>query len=160
LRSSGEGTYSWPSSPAQLVQRLGELAVGVVGGVLGGPPHVIAKLAALAQPPQFLKQDLQADETVDGDLVTPPLRRRWDQDTRLQPCLDGCPGDPEQTGSHRDGHAGQFMPAVGEQNLSCIPDLFPVKPARGHVLQESDIGDDLLGMVIFASDGHAHLPLN
>lgn len=57
-------------SRAQLAQRLSELAISVVSGVLSGPPYVIAKLSALAQPPQFLNQDLQTDETVDSDLVT------------------------------------------------------------------------------------------
>jgi hypothetical protein len=52
------------------------------------------------------------------------------------------------------------MPPVLKQDLGSLPDPFPVKPPRGHVLQQGDIGDYLLGMVTLASDGHTpHLLL-
>jgi hypothetical protein len=36
---------------------------------LSGPSHVIPELTALAEPPEFLKENLQADEAVNGDLM-------------------------------------------------------------------------------------------
>jgi hypothetical protein len=58
----------------------GELAVGVVGGVLNGSPDVVPQLAVLPELPEFPEQDLRPDRAVDGDLVAPPLRRGRDQD--------------------------------------------------------------------------------
>src|ERR1039457_4916158 len=58
---------------AQLAQRLGELAIGVVGGVLAGPPDVIPQLAVFAELPEFCEQGMHPDQAVNGDLVPPAL---------------------------------------------------------------------------------------
>ena len=45
-----------------------------------------------------------------------------------------------------------------QQDLRCLLDPFVVKPAFGHVLQESDVSYYLLGVVIFTGDGHCQPP--
>ena len=46
------------------------------------------------------------------------------------------------------------MPAVLQQETCGFPDPLLVQPACGHVVQQGDVGDDLLGAVILTRDGH------
>jgi hypothetical protein len=46
------------------------------------------------------------------------------------------------------------MSPVLKQDLSGLLDPMLVKPAGGHVLQEGNVSDNLLGVVILASDRH------
>ena len=59
----------------QLAQCLGKHSVGIVGGVLSGPPYVVPKLAAFPEAAEFLLENLQTDEAVDRDLVASPSHR-------------------------------------------------------------------------------------
>jgi hypothetical protein len=43
-----------------------------------------------------------------------------------------------------------------QQDLRCLLDPFVVKPALGHLLQQSDIRYHLLGVVKFTGDGHCN----
>jgi hypothetical protein len=43
---------------------------------------------------------------------------------------------------------------VLEQDLGGLPGPLLVQPARGHVVQQSDVGGNLLGTVKLARDGH------
>jgi hypothetical protein len=45
-----------------------------------------------------------------------------------------------------------------QEDLRCLLDPFFVKPALGHLLQQSDIGYYLLGVVKFTGDGHCQPP--
>ncbi len=62
-------------SGAQLAHRLGKLAVGVVGSVLSRPPHVVPEFTALPEPPEFLKENLRADESGNADLMAAARHR-------------------------------------------------------------------------------------
>src|ERR1700730_18514798 len=139
---------------AQLAQRVGKLAVGVVGSVLSRPPHVIPELTALSEPPEFLKKNLQADEAVDGDLMAAAPHTRCNENACLPPRLDRCPGDPQQARGHSHRHTRQLVPPVLQQNLSSLPDPLLIKPPRGHVMQQGNVSDNLLGAAILTSDGH------
>src|SRR5450755_260393 len=142
----------------KLAQRLGKLPVGVVGRVLARPPDIIAELARPAEPTELTDQCLQADEAVDSDLVAPPLCRGRSQDARLQPCLDGCARDSEQPGRHGHRHARQLASPVFEQDFGGFPDTLLVQPARGHIVQQRNVRDDLLSVLILACYGHLPPP--
>jgi hypothetical protein len=46
------------------------------------------------------------------------------------------------------------MAPVLEQDLGGFPDPLLVQPARSHIMQQGDVGDDLLGAVKLTCDGH------
>jgi hypothetical protein len=47
---------------------------------------------------------------------------------------------------------------VLQQDPGGFPDPLLVQLACGHVVQHGNIGDNLLGVVVFTRDGHCHLP--
>src|SRR4030088_1372017 len=51
------------------------------------------------------------------------------------------------------------MSPVLKQDLNGLLDSLLVKPAGGHVMQEGNVSDNLLGVVVLASDRHLLPPL-
>jgi hypothetical protein len=46
------------------------------------------------------------------------------------------------------------VPPVIQQETCSFPDPLLVHPPRGHVVQQGDVGDNLLGVVVLTRDGH------
>jgi hypothetical protein len=141
-------------SSVQLPQRLGKLAICIVGGVLSRPPYVVPEFAILSEPPELLHEDVQADKTVSGDFMPSPPRRSRDENACLPPRLDRRARDAQHVGSHCDGNTWQLVLPMFEQNLSGLPDPLAVQLAVRHVVQQGNVRDNLFSPGGLASDRH------
>jgi hypothetical protein len=64
----------------------------------------------------------------------------------------------EQSGGNSNGDAGQLVALVFQQNLGGLLNSLLTEIASGHLMQQGNVSDNLLGMFVFAGHGHGAPP--